>query len=190
MAKISRRSRGSVDDMLNAFKSEIRNVESTISVEASINYKGYKIEYNNEFKSYDVYDDYDLPSKNDLASVAEAKKYIDSIANAGTDVKASDNDVIGGLSSDEIEGYLLDVEWFVRDHAEGEVDSLDFSVDFDENYPNAGNFICTMIYDDKVIDMEIPFEDLEFNDVELDGMYIVNSIVESIEETLGHRDHD
>lgn len=193
MAKISRRSRGSVEDMLNVFKHELRNadVESTTSVEASINYKGYKIEYNKEFKSYDVYDNYDLPSKNDFASVNEAKKYIDSVVNAAINIQSSDDAVdIVSLSSDEIEDYLLDVEMFVRDNAEGEVDSLDFSVDFDENYPSAGNFICTTVYNDKIIDMEIPFEDLEFNDVELDGMYIVNSIVESIEETLGHRDYE
>ena len=135
MANISRRSRGSVEDMLNAMKNALgeNSVEQSKSIKAS--------------------------------ELAE-------------------------MRPDDIEGYLLDVEMFVRDNAEGEADSLDFSVDFDENFPESGSFIVTVVYNDHIIDLEVPFEDLTFNDVEEDGMYITNSVIESIEEALGHRDNE
>ena len=135
MAVISKRSRGSVNDMLAAMKTALgeQSVEQSTSIEAS--------------------------------ELAE-------------------------MSSDDIEGYLLDVEMFVRDNAENEVDSLDFSVDFDETFPESGSFIVTVVYNDHIIDLEVPFGDLTFNNVEEDGMYITNSIIESIEESLGHRDNE
>lgn len=126
MSIISKRSRGSIDDMLSAMKRALRDqsVEQSTSIEAS--------------------------------ELAE-------------------------MSSDDIEGYLLDVEMFVRDNAENEVDSLDFSVDFDETFTESGSFIVTVVYNDHIIDLEVPFGDLTFNNVEEDGMYITNSIIDSIE---------
>ena len=49
---------------------------------------------------------------------------------------------------------------------------------------------CTVTYNDYITDFEIPYDDLSMNDVDLDAAYITNSIIESIEEALGHRDNE
>ena len=162
MAIISKRFRGSAD-----------------AVQGSINYKGYTIEYNKEFKSYDIFDDYDLPYAQDVLSIADAKHRIDQEVDASTSI---DDYEVTGSSETDLE-YIAQVEQAVLDKVSGEADDIVFQETDDALY-------CTVVYMNHMTDFEIPYEDLKFDDVELDADYIANSIIDAIEETLGHRDYE
>lgn len=180
MPIISKRSRGSVNDMLAAMKDELQqNVDSSTAVEGSINYKGYIIEYNKEFKSYDIFDDYDLPYAQDVPSIADAKSKIDQEVDASTSI---DGPEIMCSSEIDIE-YIAQVEQAVLDSVRDEVDDIVFQEADDALY-------CTISYNDHITNFEIPYDDLYFTDVDLDASYIANSIIEAIEEALGHRDNE
>ena len=68
--------------------------------------------------------------------------------------------------------YISEVEQAVLDRVESEVDDIVFQEADDALY------------------FEIPYGDLEFDDVDLDADYIANSIIDAIEEALGHRDYE
>lgn len=121
MAKISRRSKGSVDDMLAAMKDALR----------------------------------------------------DQTVEQSTIAAASDIDL----------EYISEVVQAVLDRVESEADDIVFREAQDALY-------CTVAYNEHITDFEIPYGDLSMNDVDLDANYIANSIIESIEETLGHRDNE
>lgn len=121
MANISRRSRGSVDEMLAAMKSALG----------------------------------------------------DQTVEQSTVAAASDADL----------DYIAQVEQAVLDKVSGEADDIAFQETDDALY-------CTVTYNDHITDFEIPYDDLKFDDVDLDADYIANSIIDSIEEALGHRDYE
>lgn len=121
MAKISRRSKGSVDDMLSAMKNALGND----AVEHS--------------------------------TVA-----------AATDVDLD---------------YIKEVEEAVMEKVGDEADDIVFK-------ERGSALNCTVKYMDYITDFTIPYDDLYFNDVDLDSSYIANSIIEAIEEALGHRDNE
>lgn len=181
MPIISKRFRGSIHDMLSAMKDELRDqvVEQSTTVEGSINYKGYTIEYNREFKSYDIFDDYDLLYAKDVPSIADAKSRIDQEIGASTSI--DDSKIIGSSETDF--EYIAQVEQAVLDSVRDEVDDIVFREADDALY-------CTISYNDHITDFEIPYDDLYFTDVDLDTSYIANSIIEAIEEALGHRDNE
>lgn len=79
--------------------------------------------------------------------------------------------------------YISQVVQAVLDRVEGEADDIVFREAHDALY-------CTVTYNDYITDFEIPYDDLSMNDVDLDADYIANSIIESIEEALGHRDYE
>lgn len=79
--------------------------------------------------------------------------------------------------------YISEVEQAVLDRVESEADDIVFQEADDALY-------CTVAYNEHITDFEIPYGDLSMNDVDLDANYIANSIIESIEETLGHRDNE
>lgn len=79
--------------------------------------------------------------------------------------------------------YISEVEQAVLDRVESEADDIVFQEADDALY-------CTVAYNEHMTDFEIPYGDLSMNDVDLDANYIANSIIESIEETLGHRDNE
>lgn len=118
MANISRRSRGSVDEMLAAMKSALG----------------------------------------------------DQIVEQSTVAAASDAD------SD----YIAQVEQAVLEKLSREADDIAFQETDDALY-------CTVTYMNHITDFEIPYGDLKFDDADLDADYIANSIIDSIEEDLGHR---
>ena len=180
MAIISKRSRGSVNDMLAAMKDALQqNVDSSTAVEGSINYKGYTIEYNKEFKSYDIFDDYDLPYAQDVPSIADAKSRIDQEIDASMSI--DDSEIIG--SSETGSEYIAQVEQAVLNRVSGEADDILFK--------EADNALyCTVRYNKHITDFEIPYDDLKFDDVDLDADYIANSIIDAIEEASGHRDYE
>lgn len=173
MAIISKRSRGSADDMLAAMKDALQqNVDSSTAVEGSINYKGYTIEYNEEFKSYDIFDDYDLPYAQDVPSIADAKSRIDQEVDASTSIDDSEVMAADELDSDYI-SQLVDVV-VDKIHDEVDVDDIVFHDEDDMLY-------CTVTYDGQILDFEIPYEDLMMDELELDANYISNSIIDSIQ---------
>lgn len=79
--------------------------------------------------------------------------------------------------------YISEVVQAVLDRVEDEADDIVFREAHDALY-------CTVTYNDYITDFEIPYDDLKFDNVDLDADYIANSIIESIEETLGHRDNE
>nr|DAE87784.1 MAG TPA: hypothetical protein [Caudoviricetes sp.] len=79
--------------------------------------------------------------------------------------------------------YISEVEQAVLDRVESEADDIVFQEADDALY-------CTVAYNEHITNFEIPYGDLSMNDVDLDANYIANSIIESIEETLGHRDNE
>ena len=79
--------------------------------------------------------------------------------------------------------YISEVVQAVQDRVESEADDIVFREAHDALY-------CTVAYNEHITDFEIPYDDLSMNDVDLDADYIANSIIESIEETLGHRDNE
>lgn len=79
--------------------------------------------------------------------------------------------------------YISQVEQAVLDKVEGEADDIVFQEAEDALY-------CTVTYNQHITNFEIPYDDLSMNDVDLDADYIANSIIDSIEEALGHRDYD
>ena len=79
--------------------------------------------------------------------------------------------------------YISQVVQAVLDRVESEADDIVFREAHDALY-------CTVAYNEHITDFEIPYGDLSMNDVDLDANYIANSIIESIEETLGHRDNE
>lgn len=121
MAVISKRSRGSVNDMLAAMKNALGN----------------------------------------------------GVVEQSTVAAASDTDL----------DYIAQVEQAVLDKVSGEADDIAFQETDDALY-------CTVTYMNHITDFEIPYGDLKFDDVDLDADYIANSIIESIEEALGHRDNE
>ena len=121
MAVISKRSRGSVNDMLGAMKNALG----------------------------------------------------DEVVEQSTVAAASDIDL----------AYISQVEQSVLDRVEGEADDIVFQEADDALY-------CTVTYNEHITNFEIPYDDLSMNDVDLDADYIANSIIESIEEALGHRDNE
>ena len=121
MAMISKRSRGSVDDMLAAMKNALGN----------------------------------------------------GVVEQSTVAAASDIDL----------AYISQVEQAVLDRVESEADDIVFQEAHDALY-------CTVKYIEYITIFEIPYDDLFMNDVDLDADYIANSIIESIEEALGHRDNE
>ena len=172
MAVISKRSRGSVNDMLAAMKDALQqNVDSSTAVEGSINYKGYTIEYNKEFKSYDIFDDYDLLYAQDVPSIADAKSRIDQEVDASM---STDNSKV--MAADELDSdYIYQLADLVVDkiHDQFYVDDIVFHDEIDMLY-------CTVTYDGQILDFEIPYEDLTMDELELDANYISNSIIDSI----------
>ena len=121
MAVISKRSRGSVNDMLAAMKNALGN----------------------------------------------------GVVEQSTVAAASDIDLV----------YISQVEQAVLDRVESEADDIVFQEADAALY-------CTVTYMDHITNFEIPYDDLSMNDVDLDADYIANSIIESIEEALGHRDNE
>ena len=79
--------------------------------------------------------------------------------------------------------YISQVEQSVLDRVESEADDIVFQESHDALY-------CTVTYNEHITNFEIPYDDLSMNDVHLDADYIANSIIESIEEALGHRDNE
>lgn len=79
--------------------------------------------------------------------------------------------------------YISQVVQAVLDRVESEADDIVFREAHDALH-------CTVAYNEHITDFEIPYGDLSMNDVDLDANYIANSIIESIEETLGHRDNE
>lgn len=79
--------------------------------------------------------------------------------------------------------YISQVEQAVLEKVSGEADDIVFQETDDALY-------CTVAYMDYITNFEIPYDDLYMNDVDLDADYIANSIIESIEEALGHRDYE
>lgn len=79
--------------------------------------------------------------------------------------------------------YISQVEQAVLDKVEGEADDVVFQEADDALY-------CTVTYNQHITNFEIPYDDLSMDDVDLDSDYIANSIIDSIEEALGHRDYD
>lgn len=122
MAKISRRSKGSVDDMLSAMKNAVG--DSTVE-------------------------------QSTIAAVSDS------------------------VNMD----YIAQVEQDVLDKVRNEADDIVFQESDNALY-------CTVKYMDYITNFEIPYSDLYFNDVDLDASYIANSIIEAIEEVLGHRDNE
>ena len=121
MANISRRSRGSVNDMLAAMKNALG----------------------------------------------------DEVVEQSTIAAASDIDL----------AYISQVEQSVLDRVESEADNIVFQEADDALY-------CTVTYNEHITNFEIPYDDLHMNDVDLDADYIANSIIDAIEEALGHRDYE
>ena len=79
--------------------------------------------------------------------------------------------------------YISQVEQAVLDRVESEADDIVFQEADDALY-------CTVSYSRHITNFEIPYDDLKFDNVDLDADYIANSIIESIEEALGHRDNE
>lgn len=79
--------------------------------------------------------------------------------------------------------YISEVEQAVLDRVESEADDIVFQEADDALY-------CTVSYMNHITNFEIPYGDLEFDDVDLDADYIANSIIDAIEEALGHRDYE
>lgn len=79
--------------------------------------------------------------------------------------------------------YISEVEQAVLDRVESEADDIVFQEADDALY-------CTVSYSRHITNFEIPYDDLKFDNVDLDADYIANSIIESIDETLGHRDNE
>lgn len=108
------------------------------------------------------------------------------------DMLAAMKDALGGqtveqstiaAASDIDLEYISEVEQAVLDRVESEADDIVFQEADDALY-------CTVTYNEHITNFEIPYDDLSMNDVDLDADYIANSIIESIEEALGHRDNE
>lgn len=89
---------------------------------------------------------------------------------------------VAAASATDLE-YISQVEQAVLDKVESEADDIVFQETDDALY-------CTVTYDQHITNFEIPYDDLSMYDVDLDADYIANSIIESIEEALGHRDNE
>lgn len=97
------------------------------------------------------------------------------------------NDVVEqstvAAASDIDPAYISQVVQAVLDRVESEADDIVFREAHDALY-------CTVAYNEHITDFEIPYDDLSMNDVNLDADYIANSIIDAIEEALGHRDYE
>lgn len=102
--------------------------------------------------------------------------------NALGDEVVEQSTAVSAASDIDLE-YIALVEQAVLDRVESEADDIVFQEAQDALY-------CTVTYNAHITNFEIPYDDLSMNDVDLDADYIANSIIESIEEALGHRDYE